>query len=74
MRDVPQSNEHKPGTWKGLQTPVGRSASFTCPACSQMATLTDHTIQGDGTVQPSVVCPSHKCTFHEYLRLIGWEA
>lgn len=68
-----QSNDYKPGTWKGLTlSEGGRSASFTCPKCGQLAVLIDHDIADDGEVSPSVVCPNDGCTFHEYVRLDGW--
>lgn len=36
--------------------------------------LESHTISEDGTVSPSVVCPyDNGCTFHEYIKLVGWE-
>jgi predicted RNA-binding Zn-ribbon protein involved in translation (DUF1610 family) len=67
-----QNNDHKPGTWKGLLTPEGRKASFTCPKCGQLGSLADHNIAPDGTVSPSVVCPTAGCDFHEFIRLEGW--
>lgn len=32
-----------------------------------------HTVAADGTVQPSYVCPVGGCTFHEWVRLEGWD-
>lgn len=32
-----------------------------------------HTIAPDGTVTPSYVCTVTGCTFHEWVRLIGWD-
>jgi len=72
IRSFPQDNEHKPGTWKGLKTPDGRKASFTCPKCGGFGSLTDHDIAPDGTVTPSVVCPYDGCDFHEFIKLEGW--
>lgn len=69
---VEQNNEYKPGTWKGLKTQSGRSASITCPKCSLLCVLTDHEIKADGLVNPSVVCPSPDCDFHEFVVLNGW--
>ncbi len=69
-----QNNDHTPGTWKGLKTPEGRKASFTCPKCGQLGSLSDHDIAPDGTVTPSVVCPHEGCTFHENIKLEGWQA
>jgi len=67
-----QNNDYAPGTWKGLKTNIGRSASFTCPTCGKLAVLIDHSIDVDGTVAPSVVCPTDGCAFHDYVRLDGW--
>ena len=47
------------------------SASIHCPICDHKYYL-DHTIASDGTVTPSLVCPSPNCTFHENVRLDGW--
>lgn len=32
-----------------------------------------HSIAADGTVTPSYVCPVAGCTFHDFVRLVGWE-
>lgn len=32
-----------------------------------------HTIAADGTVLPSYVCPVGGCSFHEMVRLDGWD-
>jgi len=63
-----------PGSWK--PTATGRSrerfkATVRCPAGHEM-TLSGHTIADDGTVSPSVVCPTKGCTFHEFVTLDGW--
>lgn len=62
-----------PGTWHGGNTGKGRSASICCPKCKKIGTLTDHTISGEGKVNPSLVCPNDKCNFHEYVQLEGWK-
>lgn len=72
MKSYPQNNNHLPGTWKGLGTPNGRSASFTCPN-GHVGTLSDHDIAADGSVTPSVVCSYDGCDFHEYIQLEGWQ-
>ena len=33
---------------------------------------TVHTIAADGVVNPSYVCPVGGCSFHEWVRLVGW--
>jgi len=73
MKKYIQNNDHEPGTWKGLETPVGRKASFTCPQCKQTSALIAHDIDDEGKVQPSLVCPSKACTFHEFVQLEGWK-
>ena len=70
---IPQSNDYNPGTWKGLITPEGRKASFTCPDCGRTGSLSDHKIADDGTVSPSVVCSYENCHFHEFIKLDGWK-
>lgn len=72
MTTYPQDDNHRRGTWKELNTPTARSASFTCPLCGQTGLLIDHQIAPDGTVSPSVVCSHEECTFHEFIQLEGW--
>lgn len=80
MKRYPWNGEHKPGTWKGLQVPIEgqpgkyiRKASLTCPECGRVSSLSDHTIDLEGLVQPSVVCPYEDCNFHEFIQLEGWD-
>lgn len=35
--------------------------------------ITNHTISPNGTVTPSVVCPVKNCTFHDFIKLEGYE-
>jgi hypothetical protein len=42
-----------------------------CPS-GHTLTLREHSIDEDGIVMPSVVCPNYKCRFHSYVRLVGW--
>lgn len=68
---------NKKGQWQGLsRSPEdgGRTTTLRCPECGQPAGLFDHEIKEDGTVHPSVVCPYDGCSFHDYVRLEGWEA
>lgn len=46
-------------------------ATMACPY-GHVLTLRIHTIAKDGTVSPSVICSAPGCSFHEYVRLIGW--
>jgi uncharacterized Zn finger protein len=41
----------------------------TCPDCGVEGRL-DHDVAEDGTVTPSLDCPS--CAFHEHVKLKGW--
>lgn len=43
-----------------------------CPN-GHIGSLDAHRIAGDGTVSPSVVCQHPGCSFHEFIRLDGWE-
>lgn len=36
--------------------------------------IIDHTINIDGTVIPSVVCPIKGCTFHDFIKLDEYKA
>ena len=63
-----------PGCWKGGGKPGGkRTALVACPKCGQIATLSDHEIDADGTVKPSLVCPFDPCRFHDHVKLEGWK-
>lgn len=31
-----------------------------------------HSVAADGTLSPSYVCPATGCTFHDFVRLVGW--
>lgn len=59
-----------PGTW----TPLGvDNAMVTCQNDREhVATLSDHKIDENGVVTPSLVCPVEGCGFHEWVRLQGW--
>ena len=60
-----------PLTWTLLRTAKGWSAMAVC-SNGHEGSLDDHTIAGDGTVTPSVVCPEKKCGFHDHIQLAGW--
>lgn len=74
MLEIPFGDpENESGVWKGGKRGDGqRTAILSCPMCRQPAPLSDHTIEPDGMVSPSVVCPFQGCSFHEHLKLIGW--
>lgn len=48
----------------------GSSVIVTCPQCKKKAAL-DHTIEEDGDVNPSLICPF--CGYHKFIKLEGWE-
>jgi hypothetical protein len=63
------------GTWHGgRKADDTRTASLSCPDCGKIGSLSDHKIDDQGRVSPSVVCPTKGCDFHEWLILDGWEA
>lgn len=43
--------------WSPITVEGRRSAIIACPLCAKPFTLTNHTIEADGIVKPSVVCP-----------------
>lgn len=65
------------GIWEGAQSACAacenRTALMSCPECGKICSLSQHIIQPDGTVTPSVVCPREGCTFHDYVKLEGWK-
>lgn len=63
------------GEWHRERRPIfgKHNALVCCPGCGKLVSLTDHTIDPDGTVTPSLVCP-FKCAFHEYVKLADWKA
>lgn len=66
MMEIPKGTGR--GTWRPVRG--GTSARLTCPRCGYDAEL-DHKIGADGTVTPSVECPSG-CGLHESVRLTDW--
>ena len=73
MFTAAHSLNREPGTWKGvrgggliLQCPQGQHGIGLGPG------ITDHRITQDGTIIPSVVCTTHGCAFHEFVKLEEW--
>ena len=63
------------GEWRGGQkTGSERTALVCCPGCGRISTLSKHTIDPDGTVTPSLVCPFPHCDFHDMVKLADWKA
>jgi hypothetical protein len=48
-------------------------AEMTCGSGHSLV-LKGHSVAANGNVSPSVVCMRAGCTFHEYVRLVGWKA
>lgn len=57
---------------KGEYCTTDKSIFFRCPKCGEIATIDNHTVDADGKVNPSVVCP-YECGFHDYIRLMDWK-
>jgi hypothetical protein len=60
------------GTWWPGLACSGNSAVISCPICGKIGTLSDHAIDSQGKVTPSVVCPREQCKFHDFVVLEGW--
>jgi hypothetical protein len=62
-----------PGHWKSCHPSTRRrfKAELTCLA-SHSISLKNHTVAANGEVNPSVVCLSPGCQFHEFVKLEGW--
>jgi hypothetical protein len=59
--------------WQGARggSTHRRVALVSCPVCARILSLSGHTIQDDGKVLPSVVCP-FSCGFQDFVSLEGW--
>ena len=53
---------------------TNKSIFVRCMGCGQLLTLDDHTVNPDGTITPSLVCPyvSEGCTWHVMGKLEGF--
>lgn len=63
----------EPGTWEKGTRDGKPSVLISCPICKACGMLTKHEITPAGLVQPSVVCTSEDCGFHEFIILQGWK-
>lgn len=62
-----------PGTYTGGGLVDGsRTALVACPLCGNVSSLSDHTIDNEGVVTPSLICPYPGCSFHEHVILQDW--
>lgn len=67
----------EPGRWKYVTRDGKMTARISCPDCTLVATLEPdpkegHVIDAQGTVTPSVDCPTPDCRFHDHVTLRGW--
>jgi hypothetical protein len=75
------------GQWWPVNVQDKDAAIYYCQNCGSPMGIFAHQIKPDGYIEPSVVCPHVKtapdmiptvvcvkCDFHEWVRLIGWEA
>lgn len=58
--------------WLPLKTSEGGYTAYAVCPNGHLGILSDHMIDDDGKVSPSVVCPAPGCNFHDYVRLKGW--
>jgi hypothetical protein len=65
MKSILQGNTK--GCWEKVE---GFGVRVHCPGCGSGYFL-DHDVKSDGTVTPSLDCPS--CEFHEFVRLEGYK-
>lgn len=67
-----EHNEELEG--KGQWRYSSRNALITCPLCGNFGGLRkNHTIDADGRVYPSLVCPWAPCKFHDDGILKDWK-
>lgn len=59
----------EPGSWFRTRGEV--MVFVSCGYCGERASLADHTIDAEGRVEPSLVCPAG-CGWHHYVQLDGW--
>lgn len=59
---------------KATYVPVSGNAKalLVCPDCGLRFSLDKHTVQENGDVHASIVCPNADCKFHEWANLEGW--
>lgn len=82
LKPLPKGSHTRKGTWYAVldsenpfdsKSPVVRVVYVACPDCGQSFALDRHGIKKDGHVNPSVVCPFDKCSYHEFVVLGGWD-
>ena len=62
-------------SWNYLKTNDGLTAWLKCPN-GHTTSVDNHTIDANGKVSPSVVCPGwpgiESCDWHVFIHLVGW--
>ncbi len=58
--------------WRIVKRDGKETVKMICPDCLSEAAL-NHRIEKDGTIRPSVICPSETCTFHRNVKLEEWD-
>ena len=74
---IPKRGEdpEQPGPWWArIETAGGEPWPYPQVCCPEghVAGLGDHDIEEDGTVKPSLVCPTGGCSYHVWAKLDGW--
>lgn len=65
----------KPGTWMRTSKFIqqeGIKAYLCCRKCGFVTSIRTHTIDADGTIKPSLVCPIDSCNEHVFGILENW--
>jgi len=71
--------DYQPGQWYPWKPAGSPWAIVVCPECGTHGLLDKRwTIAADGSVSPSINCihkmpDGSECSFHEFVRLEGWE-
>jgi hypothetical protein len=78
--DIPRGDVWEPNTWRPwyFGPRNQRGAVVFCENGHGMSIAgnppfgSEHRIDSNGTVTPSVVCPHEGCSWHVFVRLVGW--
>mgnify|MGYP001585355684 CR=1 FL=1 len=63
MKCILLDKEH----WKYVQRDGYKLLKIQCPKCDEWGDLIDHSINDEGFIEPSVICP--ECEFHSMIAL-----
>lgn len=69
---IPQFQDCSKGTWFTMPDEI--KPLIACPKCDGwfLGDTATHSIEENGDVNASVVCPYEPCDFHEFVNLVGW--